>query len=383
MKRGSAVPLAVIGCATLNGCAQRGYFQTHTVAPATSAVVFAAAPESPPRQLPMFVGSSGVPLDWPGLMNAVAWADVIIVGEQHDDAKGHAVEEAIVRDALMRWPRSALSMEMLERDDQNLVEDYLGGIINASDFAKLTFSESWAGSGSWKDWYQPIVDAAKDSGSNVVAANAPRRYVRLARIDGYARLQSIPQPRRALFDLPRPLQDDGYRKRFFELMSESEQSPATQPATAPATQPGVKPGEKPAAKPQSPHGGAGGPANPEAAFRSQLVWDATMAGSIADARKSGARKVVHIVGQFHCDFNGGTVQQLRARAPDARILVISMQPEDGARLRADDRNRADVVIYTGRHPQKKEESPQTQPHAAPDKPAASQPASPAESEPPV
>ena len=64
-------------------------------------------------------------------------------------------------------------------------------------------------------------------------------------------------------------------------------------------------------------------------FRAQLVWDATMADSIARVRPNRESKVVHLVGQFHSDFEGGLVQALRHQAPATRVLVISMQDGDG------------------------------------------------------
>jgi hypothetical protein len=105
----------------------------------------------------------------------------------------------------------------------------------------------------------------------------------------------------------------------------------------------------------------------------QLVWDATMGASIAKARRSGARKVVHIVGQFHSDFNGGTVQELRRHLPHAHVLTITMQRDEPDALREEDRDRADIVIYTGKRPPEPPEDPQgEQPTTLPD--ATSQPA---------
>lgn len=276
------------------------------------------------RSLPMFRGDTGLPVTWNELLVAANWADVIIIGEQHDDAVGHAVQLAVIQDVLTTRARSAVSMEMLERDEQAVLDDYLEGIIDAATLAKLTFSESWAGEGSWIDWYQPMIDAAKNVGAPVIAANAPRRYVRLARTAGYDRMRALPSDRRRLFDLPRRQPDDLYRQRFFDLMSGD--------------------------------GAHGSAEQSAAAFRSQQVWDATMAASIVHTRKQGAPAVVHVVGQFHSDFNGGLVQQIRARSPGARILVISMQREDATSLREEDRGRADVVLYTGPRPPEPEES---------------------------
>ena len=270
----------------------------------------------------MFDGQRGNAMTWDDLLQSAAGADVIILGEQHVDAQGHAVELAIVADVMERWPGTALSLEMLERDEQPLIDDYLDGIIDAEQFTRLTFSSNWGGGdGSWALWYQPLVDAAKDAGAPVIAANAPRRYVRLARTDGYERLDELTQPRREFFDHPDHLPEGPYRDRFWEAMSDHDTDDDANPELDDEML--------------------------ESMFRSQLVWDATMAASIAEALESGASKVIHVVGQFHCDFEGGMVQQLRQRLPNADILVISLQTASDEALRDDDVGRADIVVYTG------------------------------------
>lgn len=351
-------------CSGVGGRVTEPYFKVHPPANVPPATASPLLTEDDPRDALMFTGSpglSGIRLTWLHLSEAVAWADVVIIGEQHNDAIGHAMQLAIVEDVVARCPGRccALSMEMLERDEQELVDDYLEGIVDSKTFAKETFSESWAGEGSWFKWYQPIIDAAEQYGARVIAANAPRRYVRLARTDDYDRLRSLPAHRRALFALPLPANDAAYRRRFFEIMSEGDGSatrPASQPATA-ASQPSVVPeggGAKPQATtaPGSDGGHGAGEmtrTQMEATYRSQSIWDATMADSIARARRDGAKKVIHLVGQFHCDFDGGLVQQLRTRRPSDRILVVSMQADDATALRGEDRGRADVVVYTGKH----------------------------------
>lgn len=271
------------------------------------------------RRLPLFDGHDGQPLSWEELMTRVGQAEVVVIGEQHDDAVGHAVQQAVVEDAMTRWPgTTAVSMEMLERDEQMVVDDFLDGVIDAKTLATLTHSASWSGPGSWAVFYQPMLDSARAHDAPVVAANAPRRYARLARTDGFERIDQLPADRRALVDLPEPTTDDGYRQRFFELMSG--------------------------------HDGASAPAlddeQVEAFFRGQQIWDATMAGSIADARAAGVERVIHVVGRFHSDFDGGTVQQLRARRPSVAVLVISMHPASSDTLLEDDIGRADVIVYT-------------------------------------
>lgn len=320
----------------------------------------ASVADRDPRTLPMFDGRSGVDIDWNGLLERAAAVEVIILGEQHDDAVAHAVQLAVTQDIAARFPGAgALSLEMLERDEQCVTDDYIEGLIDAASFATLTDSETWAGEGSWRNWYQPIIDAAAMNGWAVIAANAPRRYVRLARTTGYDRLRSLPPARREFISLPRSAPHE-YYQRFREVMARGHAA-GTQPATAPASTPATAASTETA------------PANMrvdardgfEPGFLSQLLWDATMADSIARARRRGASKVIHLVGQFHSDFTGGTVQELRVRQPSARILVISMQRAEGESLREEDRSRADIVVYTGARPATSgaETSDQTRPAA--------------------
>lgn len=292
-----------------------------------------------PRELPMFTGVGGRAMDWTGLLDAIDWADIIILGETHNDGMAHAVQLAIVEDTFDRWPRSALAMEMLERDEQLLVDDYFDGIIDTATFVRLTFSENWGGEGSWDEWYQPIVDAARNGGHRLIAANAPRRYVRMARVQGYPALRALPRERRAYFDLPRELPRDAYFERFSEVMSHIESPTAL-----------------------------------DAIYRSQMTWDATMARSILRARPSRNAKVVHLVGRFHSDFEGGLVQEIRRHRPWSRILVVSMIAVDSLELREEDVGRADVVIYTGEVPQPEDADEDGDDGDAPDDQEREQPA---------
>lgn len=332
---------AVLPLALAAGCAAPGH-HTPQVAPRTD--------------LPIFRGEDGAAMTWDALMRQVAASDVVIIGEQHDDAVAHRVELAIVQDTLKHDPRAALSMEMLDRRYQSTVDDYLAGLIDRTTFVERTASTRWlhisddylAGKikrktfaerihrFGWPDWmhnYQPIIDAAKSAGARVVAANTPwRLYTSLGNKHGYARLDELTPAQQALFDRPAQILTGKYRERFWDVIAGHPEGQAPPKASDDAEQ-GVHPGLN--------------DKQVLGMFRGQLLMDATMAASIARALSGEADKVVHLVGQFHCDFAGGTVQELRRRAPAARVMVVSCQRRDGTKLDPEDRGRADVVIYTG------------------------------------
>jgi len=337
---GLALLLAITGCAT-QGTPRPTAPLAHP-APGTPA----AAPAKAPRSVPIARGDGSGNLDWNGLLAAMGRAQVIIVGETHNDAFGHDVERAMVEDLLRCWPGSVVSMEMFERDEQHLVNTYVAGLLCGPAFEKETHSSDWGGK-NWKTWYRPIVDAVRDGHGRLVAANAPLRFVTMARKDGYAALKNLPPLERPMVDLPVAKDVSAYRKRFFDVMR--------QHIAASKKQSGKKPDKS--GKEDAAESGKKKPAHPampeltdaqiETFFQSQRVWDATMGASIVRAWDKYHRKVIHFVGQFHTDFNGGLVAEVRDRKPRLRILTISLQPVDATQLQKDDKGRADIVIYTG------------------------------------
>ena len=325
--------------------------------------VHAAPPIDVRTELLVYRGGDGTPATWPQLMAAVADAEVIIVGEEHGDAVGHRVELAIVQDVLDRWPGSALSMEMLDRTEQAVVDDYLADFIDLETFQERTAATRWLKISrqyvdreinrttfekritrlGWPEWetnYQPIIDAARSAGAPVIAANTPWLvYTSVARREGFERLDDVTPAQRALFEVPAEIPQGKYRERFWEVMAgraEGEPPPEDDDAD-----------DADDAGEDSAHTGLDDE-TVAAIFRGQLVMDATMAESIATASRAGAPKVVHLVGHFHCDFEGGLVQELRRRLPDAEILVITAMARDEPDLRDEDVDRADFVVYTKR-----------------------------------
>ena len=325
--------------------------------------VHAAPPIDVRTELLVYRGGDGTPATWPQLMAAVADAEVIIVGEEHGDAVGHRVELAIVQDVLDRWPGSALSMEMLDRTEQAVVDDYLADFIDLETFQERTAATRWLKISrqyvdreinrttfekritrlGWPEWetnYQPIIDAARSAGAPVIAANTPWLvYTSVARREGFERLDDVTPAQRALFEVPAEIPQGKYRERFWEVMAgraEGEPPPEDDDAD-----------DADDADEDSAHTGLDDE-TVAAIFRGQLVMDATMAASIATASRAGAPKVVHLVGHFHCDFEGGLVQELRRRLPDAEILVITAMARDEPDLRDEDVDRADFVVYTKR-----------------------------------
>jgi len=262
----------------------------------------------------MFEGKTGRIATWSDLMEGVAWADVVILGEEHDDAVAHTFQLAVVEEMLATWPRTAVALEMVERDEQAMLDAFLLDQEGEQAFlAEIASSEE--GQRMFAAFYLPIINAAKSQGATVVGANAPRRYVRMARLEGYEQLEILDPTQRRLFDIPPALDQGTYRARIESLMRENGLSPTDDYV--------------------------------DAVLRAQQLWDRTMAKSVLRALDSGMTKVVLLVGRFHGDFDDGTIAQLHNDRPFLRVLYVSAISEDADELLGDDIDRADLVVYTG------------------------------------
>ena len=116
-------------------------------------------------------------------------ADVLLLGECHDDSEAHCVELDVLQRCHTAWGgsrRLVLSLEMFERDVQPILDEYMCDAIAERDL--LADARPWP---NYADAYRPLVLFAKRHGIRVIAANAPRRYVSLVGTTGRDALQRI------------------------------------------------------------------------------------------------------------------------------------------------------------------------------------------------
>lgn len=280
------------------------------------------------RGVPVFRGQTRERESWEALVTAAAGADVVLIGETHDHPLGLAAASALWSDVLAResaGKNAALAMEFLERDRQVFMDDFLTGVSEEGTLVQRAYGSS----ASFPPGHRAMVLAAKEAGRPVIAANAPRRYVRLARLEGYDRLRGLRAEQTRMFRIPDELPgpETRYRRDFGKIMGAGEET-------------------------HGPEGTAGAAENDaqrdaiDAMFRSQSLWDWTMADSVTTALSVGHSPVALVVGHFHTDFDGGLVMALRAMRPGVRVVTVCFLPEDS--YPSDDEGvRADFVVCGG------------------------------------
>jgi uncharacterized iron-regulated protein len=244
-------------------------------------------------------------------VDALERADVLFVGETHDNPVAHLLEAELLRRADEAYgpssPRRravALSLEMFERDVQTVLDEYLAGLITERHF--LLSSRPWR---NYETDYKPLVEYARTRHLPVIAANAPARYVSRVSSQGPDSLKSLPQVavKSWLPPLPFPAASEAYAAKFNLFMGGGAAAPATgTSATAQA----------------SLHGGLH-------LLAAQTLRDASMAYAISEYLKRGRDPlVVQVNGTFHSEGRMGVPEQLARYRSKARAIVVTIVPAD-------------------------------------------------------
>ena len=104
------------------------------------------------------------PLPPASMIDALAAADILLIGEQHDNAEHHRLQAWIVGELAKRERPLVVAFEMIDESQRGVLDDFLKGWRQPGgprDAATLGGLLAWDASG-WPDWalYQPIADAA-------------------------------------------------------------------------------------------------------------------------------------------------------------------------------------------------------------------------------
>lgn len=233
-------------------------------------------------------GPDGKAASLVAIADAMAHADVVYLGEEHNDEVGHRLEAELFRLAASQNRPVALSLEMFEQDVQPVVDEYLADLIRDKDF--LSDSRPWP---NYVAAYAPLIGIAHARKLPVIAANAPRRYVNLVSRLGPEALDGLPATARGwLAPLPLPSASAAYAAKFRHEMGAMGQ-----------------------------HSGQG-------LLSAQVLRDATMAWAIARyERAHPGTLVVQVNGKFHSEGGLGVPEQLKKYDPGLKQLVVTIAQE--------------------------------------------------------
>jgi uncharacterized iron-regulated protein len=223
----------------------------------------------------------------------LATAGVIYVGEAHTIARHHAIQLHLLQSLAARGLPLVLCLEQLEARDQAVVDRFNRGEV---DFDTLARDIDWAK--KWKNFadYRPLCEFAQKSGIPVQALNAPAAVIRAISRGGG--LDKLPADQRALIAAEIRTDDPVY-ERMMNL------SLAVHMAMDPAK---LRP-----------------------VFEAQVARDETMAANIVAGRRIATtpdrpRTAFVLVGAGHVRHGLGTADRVRRREPGiVERIVLSTE----------------------------------------------------------
>jgi uncharacterized iron-regulated protein len=228
-------------------------------------------------------GKSGKTLSFDQVHKRLTAADVVVVGEQHDQAAHHELQRRIVATMAGESPNLVVGMEMLTWPQQESLDKFNAGTLDADGLAReVDWKKSW---GFDFEMYKPILDDGHKAGARFRALNAPRDLVKAMRTKGIEGLTA--EQKAQLPDLD--FDDEEHRAWFQSVFAPGHPS----------------------------HD-----AEVEPFYRAQVLWDESMADRTVRALGGGASKVVVIAGIGHVAMGRGIPERIERRRPELNVMTV-------------------------------------------------------------
>ena len=281
-----AVALALAGCAAPRGAQPP---PGHPPAPSASTALSPDLGESPYRRIDGLVEGTilhvptGVELTRMQLFDLLAVARIIYVGESHNNIRHHRVQLDILRTLVDRFPgKVAVGMEMFQRPSQPDLDRWSRGELDEPAFQTVWY-ENWTED---YDYYRDILTFIRDRRIPLLALNASERTARALAEGGPS---ALPADERPL--IPDIDTSDPFHRRQMEAVFGAHAK------------------------------GAGF----EAFYRTMLLWDETMAQTVAEFVTSPAgrdKTLVVFAGGGHVAYGFGIPRRAFRRAPVPYVTVV-------------------------------------------------------------
>ncbi len=245
------------------------------------------------------------------VLQDLAKANVVYLGETHDSPEDHKAQLAIIQQLYQLDPRMAIGMEMFQRPYQPVLEKFLQGKLTEAALQKESqYKKRWGY--PWEN-YAPVLRFAKEKRLPLLALNTPAEVTRRVSRRG---LRSLRVADRKFIPPPSEIRTDNrlYRKSMKEVFEGFHHEVFHK------------------------KGKAKGRQRFERFFQAQVLWDETMADTIAQFLKKNPRSyVVVLAGQGHIAYGYGIpsrvarrINAVSLRAVVQRSVLLNSPPEETA-----------------------------------------------------
>jgi uncharacterized iron-regulated protein len=217
-------------------------------------------------------------------------ADLICVGESHDNELCHRVQLQIIKSIFARDSRLGVGMEMFQRPYQEPLDKFIRGEISEDEMLKATeYRTRW---GFHWSLYQPIVDFCKRNSLPVAALNAPRELTAKISKGGFKNLSD--EDKKALGPVDFHVQ--AHRDHWYETLARMHGN--------------VKVSED----------------QKERSYQVMTTWDEYMAASAADFQvKRDLRRMIVLAGSGHIDLGFG-IPERAVKRTGGKAATVHVAP---------------------------------------------------------
>ncbi len=251
----------------------------------------------------IFVSSSGVEVSEQTLLDELAGADVIYLGEKHDQPEHHRLQLSVIKALVDRGLKPAIGLEMLTVDETSIAMMYTQGTAHAQGSRKGFTAEDWlreklgwqgSHDTNWQ-FYGPILVFAREHKLTVFGADLPESL--RARISKVGKQGLSPVEKGQIISTG--LDDENYRRLMYDRFKQA-------------------------------HCGWGSDDYLSRLYDNWLARNDTMAAGILRTLEEADNKpVILVVGVGHTQFNMGVYERVQHQAPHLKQINVGLQPLAG------------------------------------------------------
>ncbi len=236
---------------------------------------------------------TGTVMNFEQAMDMIAAAKVIYIGEMHTNFQAHEAQRRIIEELERRFPgKVAVGMEMFREPQQEALERWTRGELSELAFLKESkWYDNW---GSDFGNYRGILTLARDRRMDVLALNPSKEVQKQFALAGAGQL-----PPEIADKVPDTDFSDPFQRALLEAIFKGHDAgKSTSDAAAKMF---------------------------DSFYRTQILWEESMASRIVDYLKSPAgegKKMVVIAGGFHVRHGLGVPRKALRRAALPYVIVL-------------------------------------------------------------
>lgn len=233
------------------------------------------------------------------IISELVQADIVYLGETHDRREDHQAQLEIIQALHQQNPQMAIALEMFQRPYQAILDQYLAKAISEAELREKTeYDQRW---GFEWEYYAPILRFAQVHQLPVLALNTPTEVTRKVARQGLESLSA--QERHYIPPLAEIRTDNPAYRRLIRKVYDFHA-----------------------------HEGHGNSQDFERFFTTQVLWDETMAETVAQFWQANPDyQVIVLAGRGHIIYNYGipsrVARRLSGRSVTAYSVVMGTQAE--------------------------------------------------------